>query len=54
MTKTKRPLFLLTDAGEKIPVEFIRKNIKSWRLKLMTLPPKTIRVRDKNIHKLVF
>lgn len=39
---------------EVIPVKFIRKNIKSWRLVLLTNPNKIIRVRDKNAWKLVF
>jgi len=54
MTKTKKPVAIKTDSGEILPVQFIRKNIKSWRLLLMTSPPRQIRVRDKNSHKLIF
>ena len=51
----KLPKALKTDSGEEIPVRFLRKNIKSWRLLLLTKPPKEIRVRDKNAaRKLVF
>jgi hypothetical protein len=52
--QAKKPKFLRTDSGDLIPVQFIKKNIRSTILLLMSDPPKKIRVRDCNKHKLVY
>ena len=52
--KQKTAIAIKVSSGKTIPVQFIKKNIKSWRLLLLSEPPKRIRVRDQNSHKLIF
>jgi hypothetical protein len=52
--ESKRPRFLKTDSGQVIPIKVIKETVCAYRCILQSKPPKSIRIRKKNSHKLVF
>jgi len=52
--KTKKPRFLKTDSGQTIPIKVVKETICAYRCILGVNPPKSIRIRKKNSHKLIF
>jgi hypothetical protein len=51
---SKKPIFMRTNSGAILPIKVIKETVKAYRCILQIDPPKKIRIRKKNSHKLIF